>query len=126
MSLDAMNLAILIGAVLVTVAIFTSVISFRLGAPLLLIFLIVGLGAGEDGLGIAFEDATAAYVIGTIALALILFDSGFNTPLTTFRLAAFPALTLATFGVLVTTGLVALVARLALGLGWLESLLVGS
>lgn len=126
MSLTAMNLAILIGAVLVTVAIFTSVISFRIGAPLLLVFLVVGLAAGEDGLGIVFDDFPAAYFIGSVALSLILFDSGFNTPAKTLRTAALPAVLLATVGVLVTTGLVGVVAHFLFDLGWLESMLLGA
>src|SRR5690606_8786668 len=54
--MDALNLVILVGASLVLVSILTSLISFRVGAPLLLVFLGVGLGAGEDGLGIIFDD----------------------------------------------------------------------
>ncbi|MCC6734610.1 MAG: potassium/proton antiporter [Bauldia sp.] len=126
MSLTAMNLAILIGAVLVTVAIFTSVISFRIGAPLLLVFLVLGLGAGEDGLGIEFDNAPAAYFIGTIALALILFDSGFSTPFHTLKAAALPAASLATVGVLLTTGLVGLGAHYLFALDWLKSFLLGA
>ena len=61
--LESMNLAILIGSVLVVVAAFTSLISFRFGAPLLLVFLLLGLLAGEDGIaGIAFDNAGAAYL----------------------------------------------------------------
>lgn len=126
MSLLAMNLAILIGAVLVTVAIFTSLISFRVGAPLLLVFLIVGLVAGEDGFGIAFEDGPAAYFIGSLALALILLDSGFTTQITSFRIAALPALSLATVGVLLTAILTGVAAHYLLGLGWLEAALLGA
>ncbi len=126
MSLTAMNIAILIGALLVAVAIFTSVLSFRFGAPLLLAFLLIGLGAGEDGLGIQFDDAPAAYFIGTIALALILFDSGFNTHRSTIRTAIGPAAILATIGVVLTTLLVGGVARLIFGFDWLEAFLLGA
>lgn len=126
MSLQAMNLAILIGALLVTIAIFTSVLSFRIGAPLLLVFLAVGLGAGEEGFGIQFDDAPAAFFIGSMALALILYDSGFNTKAATLRTAALPALSLATLGVALTTVLVGLVAHWVLGLAWLQSFLLGA
>ncbi len=126
MSFEAMNFAILAGAVLVTVAIFTSVLSFRIGAPLLLVFLILGLGAGEDGIGIQFDDAPAAFFIGSMALALILFDSGFNTRLSTVRTAALPGLSLASLGVILTTGLVGLIAHPLLGIGWPESFLLGA
>ncbi|MCW5716704.1 MAG: potassium/proton antiporter [Bauldia sp.] len=124
--MTAMNLAILVGAVLVIVAIFTSVLSFRIGAPLLLIFLALGLGAGEEGLGIQFDNAPAAYFIGTIALALILFDSGFSTPFHTLRAAAFPAASLATAGVLLTTGLVGAAAHFLFALEWTKALLMGA
>ncbi len=126
MSLTAMNLAILIGAVLVIVAIFTSVLSFRIGAPLLLIFLALGLGAGEEGLGIQFDNAPVAFFIGTVALALILFDSGFSTPFHTLKTAAFPAATLATVGVLLTAGLVGAAAHVLFGLDWTKALLLGA
>lgn len=126
MSLTAMNLAILLGALLVAVAIFTSVISFRFGAPLLLVFLLLGLGVGEDGLGIEFDDAPAAYFIGSIALALILFDSGFNTRTQTLRAAGLPAASLAIVGVVLTAGLVGVAARWILGLEWTEAFLLGA
>ena len=60
MFFDAMNLAILVGSALVVAAAFTSILSFRFGAPLLLVFLAVGLIAGEDGIGIPFNDLGAA------------------------------------------------------------------
>src|SRR5690606_24359364 len=101
------------GSVLASVAIFTSVISFRIGAPLLLLFLGIGLIAGEDGiLGIPFDNAPVAYFIGIVALALILFDSGFGTAPQSLRSAAAPAVLLATVGVIVTAGLVAAFSRL--------------
>ena len=104
--LETMYLAILIGAGLVMAAVFTSWFAFRFGAPILLIFLAVGLLAGEDGLGIEFDNSPAAYFVGSLALAIILFDSGFGTKLSTFRQAALPAIVLATFGVVLTTALV--------------------
>jgi potassium/hydrogen antiporter len=114
---ETMFLAILIGAGLLVISILTSLISFRVGAPLLLIFLSIGLLAGEDGIGrIQFENAGAAFFIGSLALAIILFDSGFDTRWQTLRSAAAPAVVLAT----------AVAAHFLLGLPWLESLLVGA
>lgn len=125
--IDAISLAIAIGAGLIVVSILSSLISFRVGAPLLLVFLVVGLLAGEDGIGgIQFRDASAAYFIGSVALAVILFDSGFGTQWRSFRLAATPAVTLASLGVLLTALLLALPARYLLGLSWFEALLLGS
>lgn len=124
---EAMNLAIMIGAGLIAISTFTSLISFRVGAPLLLVFLAVGLGAGEDGFGgLVFDDAPAAYFIGSLALAVILFDSGFNTQFQAIRTAFGPALALATVGVLLTAGLVAVAARFLLGLPWLEAAILGA
>ncbi|HYI71292.1 MAG TPA: potassium/proton antiporter [Skermanella sp.] len=125
--MEVNNLIILIAAVLLLVSIFTSLISFRIGAPLLLIFLGVGLAAGVDGIGgISFDNTPAAFLIGSVALAIILFESGFDTRFSSYRVAAAPALTLATFGVLITTSLVGLAAHYALDLPWRESLLVGA
>src|SRR5690606_9352061 len=125
--IELMNLAILIASGLLVISIFTSLISFRIGAPLLLIFLAVGLGAGEDVPGgIDFDNAPAAYFIGSIALAIILFDSGFDTRFQSFRIAAWPAVTLATIGVLLTTVIVGAAARFLLWLPWPEALLMGA
>lgn len=122
-----MNVAVLVLAGLVTVSIFSSLLSFRIGAPLLLVFLGVGLLAGDGGLGgIHFDDAGTAYMVGSVALAVVLFDSGFHTPLKTVRMAALPSLSLATVGVLLTAAVVAVPAHYLLGLSWLEGLLLGA
>jgi cell volume regulation protein A len=125
MFFDAMNLAILVGSALVVAAAFTSILSFRFGAPLLLVFLAVGLIAGEDGIGIPFDDLRAAYFIGSVALAIILFDAGYATRLATLRLAAAPALVLASAGVLLTAVMVGVVAQLLFHFGFLQGLLLG-
>jgi cell volume regulation protein A len=126
-SLDTVSLGILIGALLVLAGILSSLVALRFGAPLLLVFLIVGMLAGQEGPGgIKFDDVRVAYIVGSIALALILFDGGLRTRFATFRSVLAPSVTLATVGVVVTAALTAPVARYALGLGWTESLLVGS
>ncbi|WP_417846765.1 potassium/proton antiporter [Thalassospira povalilytica] len=125
--IESMNLVILIASILVVVAVFTSLVSFRVGAPLLLVFLFVGLGAGEDGIGgIMFDNAPLAYFIGSIALALILFDSGFETQLRTLKIAAAPSLVLATIGVMITTFVIGGVTWLVLDVPWLVALLFGA
>lgn len=122
-----MNVAVLVLAGLVTLSIFSSLLSFRIGAPLLLVFLGVGLLAGDGGLGgIRFNDAGTAYLVGSVALAVVLFDSGFHTPVKAVRAAALPSLSLATVGVLLTAAIVAVPAHYLLGLPWLEGLLLGS
>ena len=121
------NLAILVAAALLLVSIVVSDISSRLGAPLLLVFLVLGMLAGEDGPGgIRFDDFETAYVIGTLALAVIIFDGGLRTSRDTFRVALWPAVSLATVGVLVTAGLVGLLAAWVLGLALLEGMLLGA
>lgn len=119
-------LVTLIGTGLVVAAAFSSLIAFRFGAPLLLLFLGVGLIAGTDGFGIAFDNAGVAYFVGSLALAVILFDSGFGTSYSALRQAAAPALALATVGVVLTAGLFALAAMWLTGLSWLEAFLLGS
>ena len=116
----------LIATALVLAAAFSSLIAFRFGAPLLLLFLGIGLASGTDGLGIEFDNAHAAYVVGSLALAVILFDSGFGTPLGVLRQAALPALSLATVGVALTTGIFGAAAHYLTGFSWLESLLLGA
>ena len=122
----AIYLATLIGTGLVVAAAFSSLIAFRFGAPLLLLFLGIGLATGVDGLCIAFDNASVAYFIGSLALAVILFDSGFGTPLKVLRQAAGPALSLATIGVILTTGVFGIAAFYLLDLNWLESFLLGA
>ena len=100
--------------------------SQRFGFPIALLFLAVGMLAGSDGIGgIEFDDYGFAFRVGTLALALILFDGGLNTPLSVLRRVAAPAGILATAGVAAIAGLTAVGARL-LGLGWPEALLVGA
>jgi cell volume regulation protein A len=125
--LESMNIAVLIGSLLIAVAVFTSLISFRFGAPLLLVFLAIGLLAGEDGIGgIEFDNGRAAFFIGSVALAVILFDSGFETRMATLRQAGIPAALLATVGVAVTAAVFGLMAQVVFGLQWLQGLLLGS
>lgn len=125
--MESMNSAILIVSGLVALSIFSSLLSFRIGAPLLLVFLSVGLVAGESGPGgLTFNDVDTAYMIGSIALAVILFDSGFHTDLKVFRAGLWPAMSMATLGVVVTTALVAVPVHYLLGFDWLESALMGA
>ncbi len=85
-SLDSVSITILFGAVLVLAGIMSSLIALRFGAPLLLIFLLIGMLAGESGIGgIKFDDVRLAYTVGSVALGLILFDGGLRTRLATFR-----------------------------------------
>ncbi|WP_434711407.1 potassium/proton antiporter [Rhizobium sp. YTUHZ045] len=124
--MEAFYIVVLVATALVLLAAFSSLLAFRFGAPLLLLFLMIGLAAGVDGLGIEFSNNYLAYILGSIALAVILFDSGFGTPMQAFRLAAVPSLTLASVGVLITASLFAVAAMWLLNFTWLEGLLLGS
>jgi potassium/hydrogen antiporter len=126
-SLDSVSIAILLGSILVLSGILSSLVALRFGAPLLLVFLLVGMAAGEGGPGgIKFDDVGLTYTVGSVALALILFDGGLRTRFHTFRSVLAPSVMLATVGVLLTAALTAPVAKFTLGLGWMESLLLGA
>lgn len=124
--MDWMLNAILIGAGLIALSVLSSTLAFRFGTPLLLVFLGIGVLAGEDGLGLVFDHAEVAYFVCSIALAVILFDSGFGTRKQTLRRAAAPAFALATAGVALTTVLVGAAAYFLLNLPWLYALLMGA
>ncbi|MCI0362458.1 MAG: potassium/proton antiporter [Phycisphaerales bacterium] len=99
----------------------------RLGVPIVLLFLGLGMAAGSQGIGgIEFEDYHFAFRIGTIALALILFDGGLNTTVESIKHGIAPASVLATVGVAGTAGLMAFGAHRWVGLSWQEALLLGA
>ena len=101
-------------------------VSARLGLPVALLFLLVGVLAGSEGiLHIAFEDYGFAFRVGTTALVLILFDGGLNTPAASARQVMAPAAVLATLGVVATAGLVAVAAH-GFGLSWAMAMLLGA
>ncbi|MEQ8505849.1 MAG: potassium/proton antiporter [Rhodospirillales bacterium] len=125
--MELSNNLILIGSALILVSIFAGTLSSRFGAPLLLVFLVLGMLAGEDGPGgIKFNDYETTYLVGSIALAIILFDGGLRTRWKTFREVGAPAVVLATLGVLVTAAITGVAARYLLTVDWLEGLLVGA
>jgi cell volume regulation protein A len=124
---DLINQFVLAGAVLLLLAILGSTLSYRIGMPLLLVFLAVGMLAGEDGPGgIVFNDSGIAYAVGSVALAVILLDGGLNTRTESFRASLKPASVLATLGVLVTCVVTGLFAAWMLDFGLLEGMLVGA
>jgi potassium/hydrogen antiporter len=126
-ALDAVSIMILLGALLVLAGILSSLVAMRFGAPLLFVFLLVGMLAGDSGPGgIIFDDVRSTYIVGSVALALILFDGGLRTRFATFRNVLGPAMALATIGVVLTAALTAPVAKLMLGMSGVEALLVGA
>lgn len=115
-----------LGGLLLLVSSLLSRVGHRLGVPVSLLFLAIGMLAGSDGPGgVWFDDFDLAYGCGTGALVLILFAGGLNTNLALLRDAAAPAVTLATVGVVGIAALTALGAR-GLGLEWREALLLGA
>jgi cell volume regulation protein A len=118
---------ILITGVLLLLGLVSSKLSTRLGMPVLVLFLLVGMFAGSEGVGgLEFEDYRLAHAIGTLALAIILFDGGLGTSLAAIRAAWQPSLLLATVGVLVTAVVTGLAAAWILDISLLEGLLLGS
>ncbi|WP_374307716.1 potassium/proton antiporter [Dongia sp.] len=121
------NQLIFLGALLALISILLGQISSRLGAPLLLVFLVLGMLAGEDGvLGLHFESYETTFAVGSIALAIILFEGGLRTPRDVVRLVFWPSLSLATVGVLLTALCMAGMAVLVMGMQPLEGILMGA
>lgn len=125
------NTIYLVMAVLIFVSIMTSTLSARLGVPLLLFFLGVGMLAGEEGIGgIKFDHYQLANFVGQVALACILLDGGLRTSLKSFRVGLKPAIVLASWGVIATVGALGLFASWLLEIDWklgvLMAAIVGS
>lgn len=126
-SLHAIDLRLLAAALLILAGIASSLLARRFGAPLLLVFLLLGLALGVDGPGgIRYSDTRFTYLIGSLALAIILFDGGLRTRAAHVRGSVIPALLLSSVGVLVTAGLTAIAASRLLDLPPLPSFLLGT
>lgn len=129
--MDTLNILYLVGALLIFASIMASTLSARLGVPLLLLFLIVGMLAGEDGiLGIQFAEYGLANFVGQAALACILLDGGLRTSFQSFRVGLRPAVVLATWGVLITVVVLGVFVTWLLDVDWrigvLMAAIVGS
>jgi cell volume regulation protein A len=125
--MEPIDQLVLAGAALLLLAILGSAVSYRIGIPVLLVFLAVGMLAGEDGPGgIVFNDARIAYAVGSVALAVILLVGGLNTRAESFRAGLRPALVLATAGVAITGLITGLFAAWILDFGVLEGMLIGA
>ncbi|MBZ2188934.1 potassium/proton antiporter [Alcanivorax sp. JB21] len=124
--MQSLHLALFVGAALLFIGLLLGTLSTRVGVPSLLVFLVVGMLAGEDGIGgIQFQDFELGFLVSNLALAIILLDGGLRTRLSTFRAGLKPALTLATLGVLLTAMSVGAFATWLLGIDWRLGLLLG-
>lgn len=127
MTVEMIYQYIFAAAMLALLCVVASVLTRRIGAPILLVFLILGMLVGEDGPGgIKFDDFSLAFLFGNLALAIIIFDGGLGTRKDTFRVSLKPALSLATLGVFATAAVTGYAAHIILGLPWQEGLLIGA
>lgn len=126
--MDFVNFPLLLMSALLIFSILTSLVSTKANIPLILVFLCIGLMVGDGGgLGlVGFHSAKVAFFIGNVALALILFDSGYQTSFKSYRMTAVPSLLLATVGVLLTTLLLAPAAYYILNISWLQAMLLAA
>jgi cell volume regulation protein A len=125
--MEASSELILLGGLLLLLSVFAGAVTARLGAPLLLAFLGLGMLAGEDGPGhIRFDDFRTSYLIGSAALAIILFEGGLAIKWIDVRKLMLPSALLATVGVVVTAGIVGATAHYGFAIPWLDALLLGA
>lgn len=118
---------ILLASVLFIAGVITTRFSTRLGVPSLIFFILVGMVMGSDVLGIIyFDNAALTQMIGVVALVIILFEGGLQTSWKDVKPVIVPSLSLATIGVLITSGIVAVAAKWILGVDWLEAILFGA
>lgn len=121
------NIAILLAGLLILIGVGSSLVASRLGAPLLVVFIGIGMLIGEDGPGgILFDDFRLTFMVGSVSLAIILFDGGLRTRFATFRGVFWPAVALSSVGVLITTVVAGLAACWFTGKPLLEGLLLGA
>lgn len=109
---------LLIGSTLLISGVLIGKSSYRLGLPLLLIFLVVGMIFGTDGLGIQFGDMHTAQFIGMVALCIILFSGGMSTKISAIKPVILPGMVLSTVGVLLTALITGLFIWWVSGMSW--------
>jgi cell volume regulation protein A len=117
---------VLVGSAVTLLAILAVRISSRAGLPSLLVYLLMGVALGEAGAGIQFENAQAAHSLGFAALVVILAEGGLSTRWEEARQSMRLGLSLATIGVAVSVGVVAVAAHYLLGLPWELAVLLGA
>jgi potassium/hydrogen antiporter len=126
MSLHELYLALLIGGLVLLASIVGTRLATRVGFPSLLLFLLVGVVVGEDGLGLQFDNVELARNVCTAGLAVILIEGGLTTKFADIRQVLAPAAALATVGVLISTAVTAVGAHVLLGIDWQLAFLLGA
>ncbi|MCZ4499245.1 MAG: potassium/proton antiporter, family [Marmoricola sp.] len=128
MTLDvhSLNQGLLAGTAVLLVAILAVRASSKAGLPSLLLYLLIGVGIGEAGLGVNFSDAELANALGFAALIIILAEGGLTTSWSEMRPVVKMGLSLATLGVAVSVGVVAVAAHFLFGMSWQLSVLLGA
>ena len=109
---------LLVGSILLFVSIIVGKTGYRFGVPALLLFLVVGMLFGSDGLGLQFHNAKEAQFIGMVALSIILFSGGMDTKFTEIKPILSPGIVLSTFGVLLTALFTGLFIWWLSGMSW--------
>src|SRR5687768_6288630 len=126
MDLSTENI-ILIGSILLVASILANKASFKLGIPTLILFLVVGMAAGSEGIGkIYFDDPHTAQILGVVALNFILFSGGMDTKWESVKPILWRGVSLSTLGVLITASVVGIFVHLVFDFTLLEGLLLGS
>lgn len=126
MTVDDLNTAVLVGALVLVAAVFAVRLSVGTGTPSLLLYLALGVAIGEDGLGIQFDDYDLTQVLGYAALVLILAEGGLTTRWASVRTAIAPAGLLATLGTAVSVVVIGTIAHWLLDVDWLTGMLLGA
>jgi len=121
-----LDVFLLVGAGVTLLGILAVRVSTRAGLPSLLLYLLMGVALGENGIGIRFENAEVAHALGFAALGLILAEGGLTTNWSEVKPSMRLGVSLATIGVTVSIAVVAVVAHFALGLSWQLSVLLGA
>ncbi|MDR3117906.1 MAG: potassium/proton antiporter [Mediterranea sp.] len=109
---------LLVGSILLFASIAVSKTGYRFGVPALLVFLMVGMVFGSDGLGLQFSDASQAQFIGMVSLSVILFSGGMDTKFAEIKPILWPGIMLSTLGVFLTALFTGLFIWFITGLGF--------
>jgi cell volume regulation protein A len=126
LDVETMNQVLLAGCGVLLVAVLAVRVSVRAGLPSLLLYLFIGVALGDAGVGIAFTDAEVANALGIAALVVILAEGGLTTSWSEMRPVLRVSIALATIGVAVSVGVVAVFAHYVLGLDWQLAVLLGA